>query len=156
MSISNPRQHSFNPDDYHMPPTAKRRIDPATIQTESAHEASRQPASALAAAEAPSDGAVGALQQRVAELEEERSRLLHCCCSMATLYAEMSRTQAEMARTHADMACSGAAVARAHADMAERAAPLLERLLGDPSPPPPAHPPRPDSAADVFSPQRPG
>ena len=80
------------------------------------------------------DDRVGALQQRVAELEEERSRLLHCCCSMATLYAEMSRTQAEMARTHADMACSGAAVARAHADMAERAAPLLQRLL-DAAPP---------------------
>ena len=77
------------------------------------------------------DEATDLLLRRIAELEEERSKLLLCCSSMAALYAEMSRKQAEMTRVQVEMAYSNATVARAHAELAERAAPLFQQLMGD-------------------------
>jgi hypothetical protein len=109
-----------------VPPHAKRRRgDPAAAPGAQVRRARRRRPSAAEA------DAVDTLQRRVEALEAERARLLRCCCGMASLYAEMSRTQAEMARTHAAMASSNAAVAKAQADMAERAAPLLWRLLAE-------------------------
>ena len=129
-----------------IPQAKRRRGDPATRAAmtsgaaPSAHGRRtwrRRPSAAAAEA-------VGTLQRRVEALEEERARLLRCCCGMATLYAEMARTQADMARAHAAMASSNAAVAKAQADMAERAAPLLWRLLAEA---PPAAVPAPEVPA---------